>query len=164
MNLSVSPEAERELIDGAVFYAKQSHRELGLAFIGEFERSLEVLRMHPLLGLVWREETRRFSLRRFPYSIIYQVNGETVRVIALALSLLILTFTHFSERIATLGKNVGWNNGVHSTTRTPRRRELFMQISIRWNALRCSTLHGLHGPSNVGALGWCPPFPPPPPW
>ncbi len=84
LNLSVDPEAEYELIDGAIYYANQSHRELGLAFIAEFERSLEVLRMRPLLGAVWRENTRRFALRRFPYSIIYQVTDETLRVIALA--------------------------------------------------------------------------------
>jgi len=30
--VSVSPEAERELIDGAVFYADQANTELGLAF------------------------------------------------------------------------------------------------------------------------------------
>ena len=36
---SVSLEAERELIDGAQFYAQEANAELGLAFIAEFERS-----------------------------------------------------------------------------------------------------------------------------
>jgi hypothetical protein len=39
--VSISPEAERELIDGALFYAEQANTELGLAFIAEFERALE---------------------------------------------------------------------------------------------------------------------------
>jgi putative addiction module component (TIGR02574 family) len=34
---SVSPEADRELTEGGVFYAREGGRELGLAFIAEFE-------------------------------------------------------------------------------------------------------------------------------
>ena len=40
---SVSPEADHELTEGAVFYAREGGRELGLAFIAEFERSLNLL-------------------------------------------------------------------------------------------------------------------------
>ena len=40
MTPSVSPEADRELTEGGVFYAREGGRELGLAFIAEFERSL----------------------------------------------------------------------------------------------------------------------------
>ena len=84
MIVSVSPEAERELIDGAFFYAEQANTELGLAFIAEFERALEILREHPNLGAPWRALTRRFPLRRFPYSVLYLVKGTELRVIALA--------------------------------------------------------------------------------
>jgi len=44
--VSVSLEAERELIDGALFYTEQASTELGLVFIAEFERALEILREH----------------------------------------------------------------------------------------------------------------------
>lgn len=81
---SVSPEAERELIDGAHFYAEEANTELALAFIAEFERAVGMLRAYPRLGPIWRGTTRRFPLRRFPYGIIYQVKPEEVRVIALA--------------------------------------------------------------------------------
>ncbi|MFO1364492.1 MAG: type II toxin-antitoxin system RelE/ParE family toxin [Burkholderiales bacterium] len=84
MTPSVSFEAERELIDGALFYAREANAELGLAFIAEFERAIGVLCNYPRLGPVWRGSTRRFPLRRFPYSIIYQLKPEEVRVIALA--------------------------------------------------------------------------------
>ena len=46
MIVSVSLEAERELIDGALFYTEQASTELGLVFIAEFERALEILREH----------------------------------------------------------------------------------------------------------------------
>lgn len=84
MIASVSLEAERDLIDGARYYAREANAELGLAFIAEFERSVEVLCAHPQLGPVWRGSTRRFPLRRFPYNIIYQLRADEIRVIALA--------------------------------------------------------------------------------
>jgi plasmid stabilization system protein ParE len=82
--VSLAREAESELIDGALFYAEQANVDLGLAFIAEFERSLEVLVAHPALGAPWRAKTRRFPLRRFPYSIIYRIKADELRVIALA--------------------------------------------------------------------------------
>lgn len=83
MIVTVSPEAALELTDGAQFYAKEASVDLGLAFIAEFERAIGVLSEYPLLGAVWRGTTRRFPLRRFPYTIIYQVTPEKVRGIAL---------------------------------------------------------------------------------
>jgi toxin ParE1/3/4 len=82
--VSISPEAERELTDAAIFYAEQEGPELGLAFIVEFERALEVLREHPNLGAPWRDMTRRFALRRFPYSVLFVVEGTELRVMGLA--------------------------------------------------------------------------------
>ena len=34
---SVSPEADRELFDSSVFYAREANAEVGLAFILEYE-------------------------------------------------------------------------------------------------------------------------------
>jgi toxin ParE1/3/4 len=81
--VSISPEAERELIDAAIFYAEQESAELGLAFIVEFERALEVLRENPNLGPRWLDMTRRFPLRRFPYSVLFVVKGAELWVMAL---------------------------------------------------------------------------------
>jgi len=72
---SVSLEAERELTDGALLYAREANAGLGLAFIAEFERSVGVLCRYPRLGAVGGS-TRRFPLRRFPYSIIYQIKSD----------------------------------------------------------------------------------------
>jgi toxin ParE1/3/4 len=80
----VAAEAERDLIDGAIFYGQEANPDLGFAFITEFERSLSVLATHPGLGAPWRVLTRRLPLRRFPYSVIYHIKGEELHVIALA--------------------------------------------------------------------------------
>ena len=84
MIVSISPEAERELTDVAIIYAEQESTELGLAFIVEFERALEVLRENPNLGAPWRDMMQRFPLRRFPYSVLFVVKGTELRVMALA--------------------------------------------------------------------------------
>jgi len=81
---SVSPDADRELSDSSVFYARQASAEVGLAFILEYERTLALLCANPGPGAPWRNGRRRFALRKFPYTIIYYVRGEELRVIALA--------------------------------------------------------------------------------
>ena len=43
MNPSVSPEAEWELTEEAVYYAKEGGADLGVAFINEFERTVALL-------------------------------------------------------------------------------------------------------------------------
>ena len=84
MTPSVCPEADRELIEAATFYAREANAQVGLAFILEYERALALLCVHPHLGAIWRNGRRRFPLRKFSYSIIYYVHGEELRVIALA--------------------------------------------------------------------------------
>ena len=81
---SVSPEADWELSEGAIYYTREANAEVGLAFILEYERALALLCTHPHLGAAWRNNRRRFPLRKFPYSIIYYVRDEELRVIALA--------------------------------------------------------------------------------
>ena len=81
---SVSPEADRELSDSSIFYAREANVDVGIAFILEYERALALLCANPNLGAPWRNGRRRFPLRKFPYSIIYYVRGEELRVIALA--------------------------------------------------------------------------------
>ncbi len=43
MTPSVTPEVERELTEGAVYYAREGGAELGRAFITEFERVVAFL-------------------------------------------------------------------------------------------------------------------------
>lgn len=81
MIASIGPEADAELSAAAIYYAQEGGRQLGLAFIAEFERSLEFLCAHPGIGAPWRRDRRRFPLRRFPYSIIYYVRDDELRVI-----------------------------------------------------------------------------------
>ena len=84
MRASLTADAEYELIESARYYAREANAELGQAFLSEFERSVELLLEHPKFGAVWRDATRRLPLRRFPYSIVYELREDEVRVIAIA--------------------------------------------------------------------------------
>jgi len=84
VKLSLTLQAEQELVEGARFYAREADAQLAQDFIDAFDRSARLLLEQPRLGAVWRDEIRRLPLRRFPYSIVYVLNAEEVRVLALA--------------------------------------------------------------------------------
>ena len=84
MRLVVTPPALAELHDAAAFYKLKANVELGLAFVDEFERTANLVLVNPLLGVVFRSNRRRYILRRFPYSIIYQATAEELRILAVA--------------------------------------------------------------------------------
>jgi plasmid stabilization system protein ParE len=84
MKYSLHPEAQADLRDAAEHYREQADIRLSQALLGEFERSVNLLLRHPLLGAVWRHGKRRYSMNRFPYSLIYLVSGEEIRFFAVA--------------------------------------------------------------------------------
>ncbi|OFZ71089.1 MAG: addiction module toxin RelE [Betaproteobacteria bacterium RBG_16_58_11] len=84
MKLVVVPLALAELHDVSAFYAARANAELGLAFVAEFERTANQILANPMIGAIFRGERRRCTLRRFPYSLIYQIRSEEIRIIAVA--------------------------------------------------------------------------------
>jgi plasmid stabilization system protein ParE len=84
VKLVVTPPALAELHDASAFYTLKANVELGLAFVAEFERTANLVLDNPLLGTVFRSTRRRYILRRFPYSIIYQVAADELRILAVA--------------------------------------------------------------------------------
>jgi toxin ParE1/3/4 len=84
VKLVILPLALTELHDAAGFYSRMANIELGLAFVAEFERTTSLVLDNPELGTIFRGTRRRFQLRRFPHSIIYQIANEDIRIVALA--------------------------------------------------------------------------------
>jgi len=82
VKLVVFPLALAELQEAAAFYSTKANADLGLAFVAEFERAAKLVLNHPGIGAVYRGKYWRFVLRRFPYSIIYQVKADEIRVVA----------------------------------------------------------------------------------
>ena len=55
------------------------------SFVWEFERGLALIQETPRLWAKFEAGTRRYVLRRFPYSIIYREFGEdTLEIVAVA--------------------------------------------------------------------------------
>jgi hypothetical protein len=52
VKVSLAPQAEQELTEGALFYAREANAELGQAFISEFERSTTQLVEQSRLGAI----------------------------------------------------------------------------------------------------------------
>ena len=84
MKVSLSAQAELELVEGAAYYAREANQDIAEAFISEFDRSARLLGEYPKLGTTWRGRIRRLPLRRFPYSIVYSLSQAEVRILAVA--------------------------------------------------------------------------------
>jgi plasmid stabilization system protein ParE len=85
VNYSLHPKAEEDLRDAAEFYRERAGNSLSQSLLAEFEQSVNILLQHPGLGSPWRGRgRRRYLMKRFPYSIVYTVAGEEIRILAVA--------------------------------------------------------------------------------
>ena len=83
MIVDFHPTAEDELIDTALYYESKLVG-LGSRFQSEVERGTALLKEYPLLGPEIENGIRLLVLRRFPYSLIYSLPGETLYILAVA--------------------------------------------------------------------------------
>ncbi|WP_332851595.1 type II toxin-antitoxin system RelE/ParE family toxin [Duganella sp. S19_KUP01_CR8] len=83
MKLVVVPPALAELQGAADHYASQGGPQLGRDFVDEFERVANLLLLNPQLGALARG-ARRYSMSKFPYSVIYQIAVDELRILAIA--------------------------------------------------------------------------------
>jgi toxin ParE1/3/4 len=83
MRLVVHPAAQVEL-DAAL---ARSRLEFGPAtaasLLRRFDRSGHTLIRHPTLGTQAADGVRKLPMGRFPYTLVYRIEGETIHVIAL---------------------------------------------------------------------------------
>lgn len=77
------PAAEIEF-DNAVEYYEQRQPGLGLEFTEEVYAAIARIIEYPEACSALSKNTHRCLLNRFPYGIIYQVNNDTLRVLAIA--------------------------------------------------------------------------------
>jgi toxin ParE1/3/4 len=75
--------AEQELLD-AVSYYEEQETGLGLDYLGEVEHAVNFLMRYPEAGAKVRGSIRRLTLPKFPYSLLYRVSEEQIRVLAVA--------------------------------------------------------------------------------
>lgn len=73
--------ARRELIEAAEYYERE-RLGLGGAFIDAVEACTAEILEHPDAGPVLRRDVRRRLVRRFPYAVLYTVEIDSIRVLA----------------------------------------------------------------------------------
>lgn len=84
MRYALHPKSEQDLREAAGYYKERAGPALSQALFTEFEHSMQLLLRYPLLGALWLHGKRRLVMRHFPYSIIYSVAGEEIRILAVA--------------------------------------------------------------------------------
>jgi plasmid stabilization system protein ParE len=75
--------AARELLEGVRYYDRQVPG-VGEQFLSEVERVLAFIKAEPLLGRIEGERRRSWPVHRFPYRIVYELDPERFRIIAVA--------------------------------------------------------------------------------
>jgi len=81
LRISIQPEAREEITAAFRWYAGRS-TSLGKRFRVALRACLERIQDHPEGYQLIRGDARRASLRGFPYSVIYFLDGNTIVVIA----------------------------------------------------------------------------------
>jgi toxin ParE1/3/4 len=81
--ISYHPEAEAEIQAAAAWYLNRS-QAAAVGLTEELDRILAMIQQFPELQPPYDDRHRFAVLRRYPYSVVYRVDGERIRVIAFA--------------------------------------------------------------------------------
>ena len=83
MRIEFGSLARRELFDAAEYYEDRA-TGLGDRFLDEVARVLGRLKETPIIWPVYHHTARRIRIRRFPYSIVYEVSDDLIVIHAVA--------------------------------------------------------------------------------
>lgn len=83
VRVEFTQEARREIDDAFAWYLERSP-QAAETFVGEATNAVALIRSSPTLWPSFEVGTRRYVLRKFPYSIIYREIEGAIEVIAVA--------------------------------------------------------------------------------
>ncbi len=81
-NLILSPPAETDARDAALWYERQRYG-LGADFLLTLEAEFTAITRTPFLPAEQRLGFRRRILKRFPYTIIYKIEDQSIIIVAI---------------------------------------------------------------------------------
>ena len=81
--ISYHPEAEAEIQAATAWYLNRSARAAA-GLVEELERVIAMIQQFPELQPLYDDRHRFAVLRRYPYCVVYRVDGDRIRVIAFA--------------------------------------------------------------------------------
>ena len=76
-------EAEGEIMEAALFYNERVAR-LGVDFLDEIDQGIGAILDQPTLLRAVDEDIRRYLIKRFPYAIMYRIELNNIRILAVA--------------------------------------------------------------------------------
>jgi plasmid stabilization system protein ParE len=83
MRVVIDPDALAELDEAAEFYEARE-AGLGEAFVEEVTAAIGRALAHPSAFAVMSPRAHRAPVHRFPYGVMYEVEGDALRVFAVA--------------------------------------------------------------------------------
>lgn len=84
MSYWIHPEAEAELGDAAVYYARHASLAIAEAFIAEFERVRDLIIENQQRGPHGDFGFRVYHFDRFPYTVVYDVDPSGPQIYGVA--------------------------------------------------------------------------------
>lgn len=84
MKVSLSREAQADLQEATDWYLDALAFAAADEFADELDRAWLRLAEFPALGVTGKQGTRLLRLNKFPYSLVYRIEPDRVRVIAVA--------------------------------------------------------------------------------
>ncbi len=81
MKVRLDLAAEVEIRQAALFY-EDCRGGLGNEFLDAIEAALDQIQQHPTVWRILKGRFRRYLLQRFPYGVIYTIEGNVVYVAA----------------------------------------------------------------------------------
>lgn len=76
-------EADAEVNESARYYEMRSEG-LGFSFLLELETTIDIIAENPEAYQRIGDEVRKKALKRFPYNVIYAVEPDRIRILAVA--------------------------------------------------------------------------------
>ena len=83
MNLEIHEDADRELNDAADYYDAESPG-LGTVFLDQLEAGYGRILDSPYAAVEIDSGIRKLILAKFPYNLIYEIDGDTALILAVA--------------------------------------------------------------------------------
>jgi plasmid stabilization system protein ParE len=83
MRVVFVPQAREEVLEATTYYRDRSSQAVE-KFAADVAGAIDLLLQFPGIGSPTSGNTRRLILRNFPYQFIYRVEGDDIRVYAVA--------------------------------------------------------------------------------
>lgn len=84
MRIRYLEDARLEIQDGSEYYRKVASPAMAQVFRRAVRDAVRMVRTHPLAWQKTELFGRRYVMTRFPYSVIYEIDGDDLVVVAVA--------------------------------------------------------------------------------